>query len=323
MESSNTNVFGPMNTSAIITVIIAVFVLLLGATSYYTINPNEQGLVLRFGKYIKTTEPGLHFKIPMGVDRVIKIQTTTIRKAEFGFRTLRSGINSTFNRQGYLVESHMVTGDLNVADVEWIVQYKVSDPYLFSFKVYNIESTIRDISESVMRLFVGDTAVTKVLTTGRSIIAAKAKEKMQEIFNSYQMGIKVTNVILKDVNPPEKVKASFNMVNEAKQEQERMVNEGWKEYNTRLPEAKGKALKVIQSSKGYALERVNQAKGDTKRFLSLYEIFKTAPSITRKRLYLEKMAAIFNKSGTNLFIADPDVKTLVPYLKMTPATIAK
>lgn len=305
----------------VIGVIVAGLIILMGIfSSYYTINPEEAAVVMRFGRYIKTTEPGLHFKLPLGIDRIIKIQLTTIRKSEFGFRTINAGVSSSFSREGYNYESTMLTGDLNVADVTWIVQYRVNDPYKFVFNVKNVDKTIRDISESIMRLVVGDNSVTNVLTTGRTTIAADVKERIQVIFDHYKLGIKVTNVILRDVNPPTSVKPSFNMVNEAKQDQDRLINEGWKEYNKRVPIAKGRAKNIVQQAEGYALERVNQAKGESHRFLEIYKAYAEDPALTKKRLYLENIAAIFQQTK-KLLIADPEVKTIVPYLKLNPGII--
>ncbi len=301
--------------------IALVFVLLFAVmSSYYTINPEEAGVLLRFGKYVDTTGPGLHFKLPLGIDRVIKVQYTTIRKAEFGYRTLRAGINTSYSKEGYQYESHMLTGDLNVAEVSWSVQYKVSDPYKFLFKLRNVEKTIRDITESTMRMVVGDHSVTDMITSGRSIAADKVKVIIQQTFNEYDFGVTVTNVILKDVDPPKKVRASFNMVNEAIQEQDQLINEGWQQYNKVIPMAKGKAKKVVQEAEGYAIERVNNAYGETNRFLEIYKAYKNAPKITAQRLYLENISSTFEKVD-KLYVVDPQVKTIVPYLQMNPGVV--
>jgi membrane protease subunit HflK len=285
-------------------------------SSFYTVEPDESGVVLRFGKYIETTPSGLNFKIPFGIDKVYIVQTTTIRKEEFGFRTTHSGVVSQYRKgSGFDNESLMLTGDLNVADVEWTIQFKVNDPYKFLFKVRNVKKNLRDASESTMRLVVGDRTVNDILTTGRVAIADEAKTKLQQVYNKYDMGISITNIILQDVNPPELVKNSFNEVNAAKQEQEKMINEAWEAYNKAIPVEKGKALQAITVAEGYATERINKAEGEANRFIAMHKAYQKAPDITRTRLYLEKMESIFSRMK-QFYIMDPSAKTLLPHLNI-------
>lgn len=296
-----------------VTVIIVLLLIVAAYSGFYTIAPDEAGVVLRFGKYVGTSEPGLHFKVPFGIDKVNKVQLTTIRKEEFGFRTTRAGVVSRYAKgSDFDAESLMLTGDLNVADVEWIVQFKVSDPYKFLFNVRNVKKNLRDVSESVMRLVVGDDSVNEVLTTGRVGIADIVKTKMQETYDLYGMGIIVTNVILQDVNPPDRVKPSFNEVNEAKQEQEKMINQAWEVYNKTIPEEKGKAEQTIAVAEGYASERINKAKGEATRFTAVFNQYLKAPEVTRARIYLETMEDVMKKAD-KVYIMDPNAKTLLPH----------
>jgi membrane protease subunit HflK len=248
---------------------VAIAVLCL-ATSYYQVEPEEVALVTRFGRYVATAQPGPHFKWPLGVDNAIKVPIQRQLKEEFGFRTVRAGVKSEFETSDDAKqESRMLTGDLNVANVEWIVQYKIKDAYQYTFRVRDVRGTLRDLSEAVMRKVVGDHSVTEVLTVGREHIQLEAKNELNKLCNHYEMGIEVLQLVLQDVNPPEAVRESFNEVNQAIQERERSINQAWANYNSVIPEAQGKAEQEIQSAEGYATERVNNAQGDVQRFLAL------------------------------------------------------
>lgn len=296
--------------------LIPLVILALAATSLtYSIAPDEEGVVLRFGRFVEITQPGLHAKIPFGVDRVLKVRTRRIHKVEFGFRTEEPGVQTRYARTDHANESLMLTGDLNVADVQWIVQYKISDAKAYLFNVRNVAKNIRDIAEASMRLVVGDRSVTDVLTVGRTEIASDVEKVMQELLDKYGMGIRIVTVKLQDVNPPNPVKPSFNDVNAAKQEQERVINEARRAYNKAIPSAKGEAQKMIAEAEGYALERVNRARGDSERFDALYRAYRRAPDITRARLYLEAMEEIYQKVD-RVIVADPAVRSMVPFLNL-------
>ncbi|CAI8020207.1 Protein HflK [Geodia barretti] len=217
-----------------------------------------------FGKSVRQAEPGLHFKLPLGIERAINVPVRKVFKEEFGFRTLRAGVRTQYDTRDYSDESLLLTGDLNIADVEWVVQYKIKDPKTFLFFVRNPRQTLRDLSESVMSRIIGDRTVTEVLTVGRIEIAAVVEEHLQELLDLYQTGLDVASVTLQDVNPPEQVKAAFNAVNEAKQEKERLINEAWRDYNQSVPKSKGLAAQKISEAQGYALKRVNEAQGDAR-----------------------------------------------------------
>jgi membrane protease subunit HflK len=237
-------------------------------------------------------------------------------KLEFGFRTTKPGINTEYNSDAETkAESMMLTGDLNVVDVEWIVQYKIRDSFKFLFKMRNATETFRDMTEAVVRRVVGDNSVDEVITVGRARIADEAKVLLQSLCDAYEIGIEVNQLILQDVNPPETVKPSFNDVNEALQEKERKINDAWAEYNQEIPKASGEAEQAIRASEGYATERVNNAIGDASRFTSIYREYAKAPVVTRKRLYLEALNDILPKLNKKI-IMDQNQKNIVPLLNL-------
>ncbi|NQV17523.1 MAG: FtsH protease activity modulator HflK [Armatimonadetes bacterium] len=294
-------------------IILAVIIFIL--TGLYTINPEEVGVIQRFGKYIDTTEPGLHFKIPFGVDKLTKVKVKHVYKEEFGFRTLQSGVQTKYSARSYDYESIMLTGDLNIADVEWIVQYRIKDPVKYLFNIRNAEETIRDLSESVTRQIVGDRSGDEVIVLSRKEIADEIQILLQQKLDDYEAGIEIYTINLQNVNPPERVKPAFNDVNSAKQEKERILNEAWQQYNKIIPEAKGKAKRTIEEAEGYAVNRVNRAKGDADRFIKMYNQYKNAKSITKKRLYLETMQKILPKVE-KVFIIDEDQSGILPLLNL-------
>ncbi len=280
-------------------------------TSWFTISPEEVGVILRFGKYTRTVNPGLNFKLPLGIEQVIKVPVERQLKQEFGFRTIKAGVRTQYSSTRYQDESLMLTGDLNAAEVEWIVQYRISDPYKYLFKVRNASQTFRDINEAIMRKIVGDRTVNEVLTVGRQEIASAVAVEIQELCNQYETGIKVDQVVLQDVNPPDEVKPSFNEVNEAQQEKEKLINQARSEYNKVIPKASGEAQKKIEEAKGYALERINNAKGDVARFEARYREYLKAKEITKQRLYLEAMNDVLSKVGRKL-ITDEKASGILP-----------
>jgi membrane protease subunit HflK len=296
-------------------IVALILVLIVLKTTFYTIQTNEVGVVLRLGKFIGTTNPGLHFKIPLGIDRVIPVKVEYIYKEEFGFRTQSPGVRTVYQQKSYDEESLMLTGDLNVLDIEWIVQFKIKDPYKVLFNIRNVQKTLRDISESVMREIVGDRTFNEVLTTKRVEVNIQAQQELQKILDSYGTGIQVAIIKLQDVNPPDSVKPAFNEVNEAKQEREKMINQAWEVYNKKIPEARGQALKIVKEAEGYNLEKVNRAKGDAERFLLLWDAYNKAKEITVRRLYLESLNDILANAGKK-YIVDAEQKTILPLLKL-------
>jgi len=295
-------------------IIAAVALLALGRLTFYQIQPEEVGVVLRFGKFIKITDPGLRAKIPL-VDTVTPVPVQRQLKHEFGFRTIEAGVRSTFTASDFEGEALMLTGDLNVAVVEWIVQYRISDPFNNLFRVRNVEDTFRDMNEAVMREIVGDRTVTEVLTVGRQDIETTAKELLQGLCNQYETGITVDQVVLQDVNPPDPVKPSWDAVNKAQQQRDTIINEAQARYNQVIPRASGEAQQTILQAEGYALDRVNRSEGDAARFKAVYEEYRLAPDVTRQRLYLETMQKLLPQVGGKLFI-DEDAQGVLPLLPL-------
>lgn len=292
--------------------VAAIVILILAFGSIYQIAPEEIGVILRFGKFVRTTNPGLHFKLPLGIEKLTKVPVQRQLKMEFGFRTKKAGVRSEYvTTQDVLKEAVMLTGDLNVAVVEWIVQYKIKDAYNYLFKIRNPDITFRYMNEAVVRKVIGDHSVDEVITIGRASIANLAKQDLQALCDLYEIGIQVDQLIFQDVNPPDPVKPSFNEVNEALQEKERKINEAWSEYNKIIPKARGEAEQMIRGAEGYATERVNKAKGDADRFKSIYKEYSRAPLVTRKRLYIEAINEVLPKIKKKI-ILDELQKNLMP-----------
>lgn len=295
-------------------IILLLIALILAVSSFFQIDPEEVGVITRFGKYSRTVNPGLNFKIPF-TETVYKVPVENQQKLEFGFRTTNADVKSEYRRsKSEKEESLMLTGDLNLASVEWVVQYRIDNAYNYLFKVRNPESTLRAISESAMRQIVGNRTVNEVLTVGRAEIGGKLEELIQDICREYSMGVKIDQVVLQDVNPPELVKAAFNAVNEAQQEKETLINLAKSDYNKVIPKASGQAEETIQKAEGYATERVNVAKGEVARFNSIYSEYIKAPEVTKRRIYLETMSEVLPQMG-NVIITDQKGNVL-PLLQM-------
>ena len=298
--------------------ILAALIVAAGYASVYTVAPEETGVIQRFGRYVRLTGPGLHFKLPFGIEKVSKVKTGRNFQMEFGYRTVEAGVRSRFTERGFKEESLMLSGDLNVVDLQWTVQYTIGDPKDFLFQVKDVDSAIRDMSESVMRRVVGNRLFDFVLTVGRAEIADRVKVEMQEVLDSYRTGIQVVNVKMQNVTPPEPVEAAFNEVNEAEQERESKINQAQAAYNREIPKAKGSALETISQAEGYALERVNKAEGEAKRFLDVLKEYRQAKDVTKRRLYLESMNRLLDKVD-EIYVIDADQKGLVPLLDLQKA----
>jgi modulator of FtsH protease HflK len=298
--------------------LLAVLIVAAGYASVYTVAPEETGVIQRFGRYVRLTGPGLHFKLPFGIETVGKVKTGRNFQMEFGYRTVEAGVRSRFTERGFKEESLMLSGDLNVVDLQWTVQYKIGDPKDFLFQVKDVDSAIRDMSESVMRRVVGNRLFDFVLTVGRAEIADRVKVEMQKVLDSYRTGIQVVNVKMQNVTPPGPVEAAFNEVNEAEQERESKINQAQAAYNREIPKAKGSALQTISQAEGYALERVNLAKGEANRFIDVLKEYRQAKDVTKRRLYLESMNQLLDKVD-EIYVIDADQKGLVPLLDLQKA----
>ncbi len=299
-------------------ILIAIFVVVAIATSVKTIGPEQEGVVLLFGKYNRTLQPGLNFILPFGLEKLYKIPVQRQLKQEFGFRTLEAGTRSRYAKDPYRDESLMLTGDLNLADVEWVVQYRIVNSYNYLFRVRDAEDALHDMSEAAMRKIVGDRTVNEVLTVGRQEVASSVEVLLQQMCDDYENGIRIDQVVLQDVNPPDPVKPSFNAVNEAQQERETLINRAESEYNRVIPRARGEAQETIQRAEGYALSRVNHATGESDRFNSIYEAYIHAPEVTKKRLYLETIERILPQIK-NKVIIDEDGTNVLPLLNLDGA----
>ena len=302
--------------TAIAVVLVALLIAAGLLTSYYTIGAESEGVVLRFGRFLNTVQPGLHFKIPFGVDEVIVVPTRRQLKLEFGFATQGYLTNPVQTGEDPAAEKSMVTGDLNAALVEWVVQYRIDDPKQFLFDVRNPGTTLRDLSEAAMREVVGDRTVDELITIGRQDIEVEALARMQDMAKRYNLGIRVDQVQLKNVNPPEPVQASFNEVNKAQQDRENAINIANGEYNKAVPKAKGEADQAIRTAEGYRFKRVNEAEGNAAAFTAVLEQYVKAPEVTRTRLYLETMSEALPEIGQKI-IVDESLRQLLPVLPLS------
>lgn len=280
-------------------VAIALVILAAGLfSSMYTVATEGQAVVKRFGAVVAVKQPGLHFKLPFGIDTAYFVPTKRVLKEEFGFRTVQPGQRTRYTKTDKTSqESLMLTGDLNVLDVEWVVQYRIIDPDKYLHRVRNQTETIRDISEAVTRRIVGNRLGSDVLTVGRVDVAARAREEMERVLKDYELGVSIDTVELQDVTPPDPVKPAFNEVNEARQERERLINEAEKYRNQVIPRAKGEAAQTIAEAEAYRAERVNSAKGEAARFKSVLKEYSQAKDVTRQRLFLEMIDTVLPKVG--------------------------
>lgn len=300
---------------------IGALILLWGVSSvFFTVQPEERGVVKRFGEVVKIADPGLHFKLPFGVDTVQLVATERVLKQEFGFRTEGGSANmpTQYDSREFPDESLMLSGDLNIIDVEWVVQYRIADPMKYIYSMREPTRTLRDISESVMRRAVGNRLGSEVLTTARVEISNLVRDETQTAMERYDTGIHIVTVELQDVVPPRAVQPAFNEVNEARQERERMINEAQKQANQQIPLARGQANRAIAEAEGYATERVNQAQGETARFKSILTEYRGAPEVTRTRMYLEAMNEMLPKIGSVVVVQDGQMSPL-PLLNLRDA----
>lgn len=313
--------FRPQLILRILAVLAAIAIL---ASTWFTIDPEESGIVLRFGRFSRQVPSGLHLKLPYPFETVVKVPVERQLKEEFGFRTadVDSGSRTTYSAADLSAESLMLTGDLNVAVVEWTAQFRVRDPYKYLFKVRNVRKTFRDMNETVMREIIGDRSVNEVLTVGRQEIAAEVEQRLQKLCDEYETGIKVEQIVLQDVNPPDAVKPSFNEVNQAQQEREKLINQARADYNQIIPKARGQAEQTVEQARGFATDRVNRARGDAQLFMEVHAAYARAPEVTRRRMYLETMAILYPKVKRKI-VLDESLKGVLPLLSLQGATEVK
>ncbi len=302
---------GKLKPATLLVAAIAIVVLIILSTSFIVVNQNERAVITTFGKFTKVATPGLQFKLPFGIQAAYHVPTEVVQAEQFGFRTEKAGLPTKYSTQDFPEESTMLTGDLNIVSVEWIIQYRITDPKAWLFNVSDKQKTIRDISQSVVNLLVGDRTILGVIGPERTAIQEASVQMMNEKFDEFGLGIAVTQVQLQNIVPPKGVQDAFEDVNKAIQDMNRLVNEGKEAYNAEIPKVQGQAKQVIEIAQGYATERVNQAKGDVARFNSVYSEYRNAPEVTRQRLYYEMMEAIF-KDERNVELIDRRFTNFLP-----------
>ena len=288
----------------VLPVFLIAVIFLLAYLSVYSVKADEQGVLLRFGKFSSIAPPGLHFKMPI-IDEVYKVQTSKQFVEEFGFRTIEAGKKTRFSNT-YEGESWTLTNDLSVAEVKWQVQYIISDPKDYMFNVKNVESTIRDISESVMRKIVGSLLFDKVIKEGRQMISQEAKYLMQEKLDKLETGILVKMVQLQSVVPPSTVMDAYNQVARALQNMEKMINQAERDSSLKLTEARGEALKIRNQALGYKYRTIQKAEGETKKFLKIYDSYLLDKNVFITTRMIETMTQIYSNTNQLNFV-DPSI----------------
>lgn len=297
----------------VIIILAIILVIVFIASSLYVVDQTEESVILLFGKVNRTTTPGLHFKLPFGIEKNYNVPTQVIQNMSFGFRTERAGVNTVYSPGNFQDESLMLTGDLNIVDVEWIIQYRIVDPRDWLFNVEDRTKTIRDISQSVVNMLVGDRAILDVIGSERANIELRGQEQMNDLFNQYGLGINVTTVKLRNIVPPAgQVQDAFEDVNKSVQDMNRLINEGKEAYNKEIPKARGQADQMIQVAEGYAAERVNNARGDVSRFASVYIEYAKSKDVTRDRLYIEMMEDVFREAAEETDLIDRNLENFIP-----------
>ena len=296
-------------------VILVIVIIMVASTTFFTVKQDEVGIVQLFGRYVRTVQPGLNFKLPIGLEKVTKVNVKQIRTEEFGFASARTDSRSRFKAGSENINvALMLTGDLNVALVPWIVQYRVKNPYNYLFKVRDVRRILTDMAEASMRLVVGDRSINEVISK-RDEIAVEARGLLQKELDQAEAGIHIVTIEMKRTNVPGPVQPSFNEVNQATQEKEQLIYQAKEEYNKSIPRARGEADRTIKTAEGYALNRVNRAKGDAARFTSIYQEYVKAKDVTKRRMYLETMGKIFPKLGAK-YIVDAEQKNFLPLLNL-------
>ncbi|MDF1592317.1 MAG: FtsH protease activity modulator HflK [Desulfobacterales bacterium] len=302
--------------------VIVILLIFFGSSTFYTVGVDEVGVVQRFGKYVRISQPGLSFKLPTGIEKVTKVKVRRVYKEEFGFSSVVAGQRTVFSSPTEDTNvSLMLTGDLNVAVVPWIVQYRIKDPYNFLFKVRDIRMLLTDMSQAAMRLVVGDRSINEIISK-RDEIAMEAKRVLQIELDKAESGIYISTIEMKKTNVPTPVEPSFNEVNQATQEKEKMIYQAKEDYNKEIPAARGEAERTIKAAEGYALDRVNRAKGDASRFTAQYKEYAQAKDVTKRRLYLETLNNLFPKLGQK-YIIDANQKNFLPLLNLGQPGIQK
>jgi len=311
---------GKVTPALVLLGVAVVVVLIIFSTSFIVVDQTERAVITTWGKFTKVAPPGLAFKWPFGIQQAYHVKTEVVQTEQFGFRTDKAGVVTQYSAKEYPEESTMLTGDLNIISVEWIIQYKITDPKAWLFNVSDREKTIRDISQSVVNLLVGDRTILGVIGPERTAIQEASVQMMNEKFTEFGLGIRVTQVQLQNIVPPKGVQDAFEDVNKAIQDMNRLVNEGKESYNAEIPKARGQADQITEIAQGYAAERVNKAKGDVARFDSVYAEYRKAPDVTRQRLYYEMVEDVF-KGEKNVELIDKRFTNFLPLKSLGSPTI--
>ncbi|HPE88374.1 MAG TPA: FtsH protease activity modulator HflK [Spirochaetales bacterium] len=311
MPERNVTPIRGLKVGTIVLIVIAVAVIALFSTSFFVVDQTEQAVVLTLGKFSGIAEPGLHFKWPFGLQRNYNVKTKVVQTEQFGFRTAQLGVQARYEDRTYPEESTMLTGDLNIVDVEWIIQYRITDPKAWLFNLQDKQKTIRDISQSVINMLVGDMTILDVMGSQRVAIEQAGQQLMNETLKGYGLGIEIIAVKLQNIVPPVGVQAAFEDVNKAIQDMNRLISEGKEAYNKEIPKARGEADRIVQIAQGYAAERVNKANGDVARFSAVYEEYRKAPDVTKDRLYYEMIEAVF-ADEQNVELIDSELSNFIP-----------
>ncbi len=319
MRSVNSKLPVKVTPTLVLLGLAAIVVLIILGTSFIVVDQTERAVITTFGKFTKVAQPGLAFKWPFGIQNAYHVKTEVVQTEQFGFRTDKAGVATQYSSKEYGEESTMLTGDLNIISVEWIIQYKITDPKAWLFNVSDRHKTIRDISQSVVNLLVGDKTILGVIGPERTAIQESAVQMMNEKFTEFGLGIRITQVQLQNIVPPKGVQDAFEDVNKAIQDMNRLVNEGKEAYNAEIPKARGQADQIKEVSQGYAAERVNKAKGDVARFDSVYTEYRKAPDVTRQRLYYEMVEDVF-KGEKNVELIDKRFTNFLPLKNLDSST---
>lgn len=303
-----------------IALVVGILLVIAGASTFYSVPADSEAVILRFGGYHTTTGPGLHTKLPFGIDRRYAVPVKRVISMEFGFTTLKAGKISEY---GVTAENKreklMLSGDLNIASVEWVIQYRIADPRKYLFMVRDVEGTMRDASEAVMRRLVGDRSVDEVITMGREQLAADARVAVQRLLEEYECGIQLVALTLQDATPPEPVKDAFDDVNRALQEKDRVINQAMALRNSKIPAARGERERKIKEAEGYKKQKIRTVQGEVAALRGKHKAYLEAPEETRFRLFMETMEEVFRKAGRKIII-DTAVKGVLPHLDLGGAS---
>ena len=308
------NIF-PKNNPASFSIIILIVLGIWAASGFYRVGTDEQGVVTRFGEYVRTSEPGLHYHLPFPIEGVSKPKVTRVNRIEVGFRTSQSQFSPNPQARQVPEEALMLTGDENIVDLNFTIFWIINDAKDYLFNVRNPEMTIKSIGESVMREKIGQTPIDPILSEGKSIVEEDVKNKSQSVLDYYKSGILITQVQLQKADPPELVIESYRDVQRAKTDEQRLKNEAEAYRNDVIPKARGEAEKTIQEAEAYKKEVVAKAEGEAQRFLSVYNSYKNSKNVTRERIYLETLEKTLEK--IDKIIVDKNAGSgIVPYLPL-------